>query len=62
MQRNIFNCIKANSKISRAEIANKCGVSQKTIGRHLAAMKQYVRFVGSGYSGHWEIVTPDGRK
>ena len=62
IQRNIFNCIKANPKISRSEIAKKCGVSMKTVGRHLAEMKQHVRFVGSGYSGHWEIVTPDGRK
>ena len=29
IQRNIFNCIRANPKISRSEIANKCGVSQK---------------------------------
>jgi len=25
-------------------------------------MKQHVRFVGSGYSGHWEILTPAGQK
>ena len=42
----------------RAEIAKQCGVSTKTVGRHLAGMKQVVRFVGSGYSGHWEIATP----
>ena len=55
IQRLIFNSIRANPKISRAEIAKRCGVSTKTIGRHLADMKQYVHFVGSGYSGHWEI-------
>ena len=62
IQRNIFACIKADPKISRAEIANKCGVSMKTVGRHLAEMKQYVRFVGSGYSGHWKIVTSARKK
>ena len=62
IQRNIFACIKADPKISRAEIAEKCGVSMKTVGRHLAEMKQHVRFVGSGYSGHWEIVPPAGQK
>ena len=56
-QRRIFDCIRANSRISRAEIAKQCGVSTKTVGRHLAGMKQIVRFVGSGYSGHWEIAT-----
>ena len=25
-------------------------------------MKQYVRFVGSGFSGHWEIVPPADKK
>ena len=32
------------------------GVSTKTIGRYLKKLEDKVRFVGSGYSGHWEII------
>ena len=36
--------------------SEKLGVSTKTIARNLAAMKNHVRFVGRGYSGHWETI------
>ena len=56
IQNRILECIRKNPKISRAEIAKEFDVSMRTIGRNLANMKQYVRFVGRGYSGHWEII------
>ena len=47
--------IKLNNKISRQELAKKAGVSVKTIQRALSEIDD-LRFVGSGYSGHWERV------
>ena len=31
------------------------GVSSKTIKRHIKEMDN-IRYIGSGYSGHWEII------
>ena len=45
--------IKLNNKISRQMLAKKAGVSVKTIQRALSEIDD-LRFVGSGYSGHWE--------
>ena len=47
--------IKLNNKISRQMLAKKAGVSVKTIQRALSEIDD-LRFVGSGYSGHWERV------
>ena len=47
--------IKQNPKITREELAGLLHVSVKTIGRRLAKLP-HIRYVGSGYSGHWEIV------
>lgn len=58
IQKKMLGLIKNSPHISRAELALQCGVSVKTIGRQLSTMKEYVHFVGSGYSGHWEILTP----
>ncbi len=55
IQKKIFEIIKNAPSTSRAEIASQCGISIKTVGRQLSAMKEYVRFVGRGYSGHWEL-------
>lgn len=46
--------IRNNNRITRAEIAQKANVSVKTIERELKQMSN-IKFVGSGYSGHWEI-------
>ena len=46
--------IRNNNRITRAEIAQKANVSVKTIERELKQMTD-IKFVGSGYSGHWEI-------
>ncbi|MBQ7531889.1 MAG: HTH domain-containing protein [Paludibacteraceae bacterium] len=45
-----------NPNITRAAIAEYLQVSEKTIARNLKKLEKKVRFVGSGYSGHWEII------
>ena len=50
----ILNMIGENSKITRAEMATKLGISKKTIEREIKKMPQ-IHYVGRGYSGHWEI-------
>ena len=57
LQRQILGIIRKNPRVSRADIAVQCGKSVKTIERRLGAMTHLVKYVGSGYSGHWEIVT-----
>ncbi len=51
----IIRLIRENNKISTEAIAEQLSVSSKTIKRHIAAMSN-IRYVGSGYSGHWEII------
>ena len=46
--------IRKNNKISTEQLAELSKRSIITIKRHLSKMKQ-IKFVGSGYSGHWEI-------
>lgn len=50
----IMCMIKDNNKISTETMASALGISSKTIKRRIKAMTN-IRFVGSGYSGHWEI-------
>ena len=52
----ILEAIRKDDKISRETMAKLTGVSKKTIGLQLAKMRDKVQFVGSGYSGHWEII------
>ena len=47
--------IRNNPQISTEDLAKLSNQSSKTIKRHLAKMP-HIRYVGSGYSGHWEIV------
>lgn len=47
--------IRKNPQISTEDLAKLSNRSSKTIKRHLAKMP-HIRYVGSGYSGHWEIV------
>ena len=51
----ILDLIKNNNKISTQEIGNILGVSDKTIKRHIKNIDN-IKYVGSGYSGHWEII------
>lgn len=50
----ILREIANNNKITRAEIAIIANVSIKTVERELGKMSN-VKYVGRGYSGHWEI-------
>lgn len=52
----IINSIKSNPRVKRAEMAQKAGVSVKTIQRYIERMKEYVQYSGSGDKGHWEII------
>ncbi len=52
----IIELISANNKITRESIAAQLGLSSKTIARYLKQMSDRVHYVGSGYSGHWEVI------
>ena len=54
LQEQIFDMIKENPKISTSEIAIKLGVGVRTVKRRIKQMSN-VSYIGSGYSGHWEI-------
>ena len=47
--------IRNNSQISTEDLVKLSNRSSKTIKRHLAKMP-HIRYVGSGYSGHWEVL------
>ena len=46
--------ISKNEKVTREQIAEKAGVSKKTVEREIKKMGN-VHYVGRGYSGHWTI-------
>jgi ATP-dependent DNA helicase RecG len=50
----ICELMKGNNKISTKEIAEILGISIITVKRKIKKMPNVV-FVGSGYSGHWEV-------
>ena len=47
--------LKNNPKITTEELAQLCGNGVRTIKRHISKLA-HIRYVGSGYSGHWEII------
>ena len=47
--------MRENNKISTDSMAMLLGVSSKTIKRRIKEMDN-VHYIGSGYSGHWEII------
>lgn len=49
-----MDLIRKDSKISTEKMAIALGVSSKTIKRHIKEMDN-VRYIGRGFSGHWEI-------
>ena len=50
----IENQIKQNPQITTEELAKMSNKGLRTIKRHIAKML-HIHYVGSGYSGHWEI-------
>ena len=50
----IETAIRENPRITRAIIAEKAGVSVKTIARELKKM-DHIKYVGSGSNGQWVI-------
>ena len=51
----IINKIKNNPKIKLAELAKEFGLGLRTIKRYIKNIPN-IKYVGSGYSGHWEII------
>ena len=51
----ILGLVRENNKISTETIAQKLSISSRTVKRRIDNMPN-LKFVGSGYSGHWEIV------
>lgn len=47
--------IKKNPKITTDELARISGFTSRTIKRHIIKLP-HIQYVGSGYSGHWEII------
>ena len=47
--------IRNNPQISTEDLAKLSNRSSKTIKRHLAKIP-HIRYVGSGFSGHWEVL------
>ena len=55
LDRMIMREIRRNPRVSTDEIAKKTNKGIATIKRHIAKLPN-IKYVGSGYSGHWEIV------
>ena len=51
----IENQIRENPQITTEELAQMSKKGLRTIKRHIAKMP-HIRYVGSGYSGHWEVL------
>ena len=60
LDREIELAIKDNPNVTTEDLARQFGVTPMTIKRHIAKMP-HIHFVGSGYSGHWEVVDKDGK-
>ncbi|MFR9605362.1 MAG: AAA family ATPase, partial [Rikenellaceae bacterium] len=56
IQSHILSMIKKNNQITRQEMADTAGVNIKTIGREIRKMTATIKYIGSGYSGYWEII------
>ena len=54
LARDVVTRILGNPKITAKELSMALGVPLRTLRRHLAKLPN-VRYVGHGYSGHWEV-------
>ena len=50
--------VKSNPKITTEKLSSLSGKNAKTIKRHIAKMP-HIKYIGSGYSGHWEVTPKD---
>ena len=57
----IYGKIKDNPNITMDELAVSLNVGRRTIARHLKQMSDRVHYVGSGYSGHWEVIPSESK-
>ncbi len=55
-QERILLLLRTNSRLSKAQIAERLGLSYDMVKRDLAAMKDVVRYVGASKSGEWRII------
>ena len=55
IDRSIVRLIREDNGISTDHIAEKLSLSSKTIKRRIAKMP-CIKYIGSGYSGHWEVI------
>jgi ATP-dependent DNA helicase RecG len=53
--------IRQNPKITTDELAKLSGLTSRTIKRHITSLV-HIKYVGRGYSGHWEIVDDNVRE
>lgn len=53
-QEKIIKMIEKNPRISTADMAKELGIGIATVKRKIKKMSN-VSYIGSGYSGHWEI-------
>ena len=54
----LIKLIRENKKATRKQMAEALSVSTRTIQRLLKELPN-VHYMGSGYSGHWEIDDPE---
>ncbi len=55
MDDKIEKLIRNNQSITAKEMAEHLKVNEKTIRRHIKKM-EHINYIGSGFSGHWEII------
>ena len=58
LQELIIKLVHENNKVTKKEIAKEASVSEKTVEREMKKMSN-LRYVGRGYSGHWEIISSE---
>ena len=51
----IEKAIKENLNVTTEELAKMSKKGIRTVKRHIANMP-HIHYVGSGYSGHWEVL------
>ena len=53
----IYELIKSNPKITRAELSRLVGISPSAIQKHIDKLKGVrIRRAGGDFGGHWEII------